>query len=122
MSTHKPRRTILGSYHELAMAHAQRSTADLSTISLGTTAKGDPQIKEVTVRHEDADVAATKAREIFDRLRAAYPVASDEPALAAQLARTVDAVEQRKRTAAALAVEEDLQRVRNRRKRGDGQG
>jgi hypothetical protein len=97
MSTHKPRRTILGSYHELAMAHAQRSTADLSTISLGTTAKGDPQIKEVTVRHEDADVAAAKAQEIFDRLRAAYPVASDGPDLEAQLTRSVDVIDARRR-------------------------
>ena len=76
----KPRRLSMSAMLELLRT---RGGHDRSSVSLNRNARGATQI-EVTVRTGDGgDVltiedAETKAREVYDRLRASYPLPDSE--------------------------------------------
>ena len=64
--THRP------SVSDIALALATRRSDPVSKVSLSLNAKGDVQI-EVDVNDADPKVAAEKARDLFNVLRAEYP-------------------------------------------------
>ena len=64
--THRP------AVSDIALALATRRSDPVSKVSLSLNAKGDVQI-EVDVTDADAKVAAEKARDLFNVLRAEYP-------------------------------------------------
>ena len=57
---------------DIALALATRRSDPVSKVSLSLNAKGDVQI-EVDVNDADPKVAAEKARDLFNVLRAEYP-------------------------------------------------
>lgn len=67
-----PRRMSMGRVVELLLT---RPTPEHSSVELTRNAKGETQIS-VAVRNEDPDAAAAKAAELFDSLRARFPMSS----------------------------------------------
>lgn len=85
----KPRRLSLSQILEMLLS---RGSGDRSTVTLARNAKGDTQL-EVTVRTGEQGDAATveeaeaKAREVYDRLREAYPLAHGHENASIELTR-----------------------------------
>jgi hypothetical protein len=72
VTTTDPPRRQHPTLSDVALALATRRSDPLSKVSLSLNAKGDVQI-EVDVTDPDPKVAAEKARDLFDVLRASYP-------------------------------------------------
>ena len=62
---------------DVALALATRRSDPTSKVELSRNAKGDVQIS-VDVTDTDPEVAAAKAADLFDVLRARYPRTDDE--------------------------------------------
>lgn len=68
----RPHPTLHPTLSDVALAMAQRRSDPVSKVSLSLNAKGDVQI-EVDVNDVDPKIAAEKARDLFNVLRAEYP-------------------------------------------------